>query len=174
MLGELFDKHGSDKQRLMGYGPLYDELTAGRAVTRVLEVGVKYGASLLAWADAFPLAEVYGIDIVPCWTGVAHPRVHVFVADSTSPKGIPEMPPFDLIVDDGSHAVHAQLMTMMNYLPLLHPEGVYVVEDVETEQNAFRLMELALKMGHASERRLSAAAPGILDNRMVVVAGKQR
>jgi predicted O-methyltransferase YrrM len=168
MLGELFDKHGSDKQRLMNYGPLYDEILAGRPITRVLEIGVKTGASLLAWAEAFPLAEVHGIDTQLVL--VAHPRVSVTRADSTSEDEVPALAPFDLIVDDGCHALGAQCRTMRNYLPLLHPEGVYVVEDVETEDNVIRLMQLASIMGFSSERRVSDAAPNIYDNRMVVVA----
>jgi len=178
MLGELFDKHGSDKQRLMGYGPLYDEVTSGRSVTRVLEIGVKSGASLLAWAEAFPLAKVIGIDLTidpvshACAT---HPRITCIETDSTDPEiELAARAPFDLIVDDGCHALHAQCETMRNFLPLLHPEGVYVVEDVETDDNAVRLRQLASLMGHDSELRLSACAPNIYDNRLVVVAGRDR
>jgi demethylmacrocin O-methyltransferase len=38
--------------------------------------------------------------------------------------------PFDLIVDDGSHIPDHQILTAKMLLPLLSPDGFYVIEDV--------------------------------------------
>lgn len=168
---DLFVKYDTDKQRLMGYGPIYDELTRGLVVTRVLEIGVRRGASLLAWADAFPEAAIYGLDVSSEAGDLVreHSRIFVINDDSTDHDSVPVCPPFDLIVDDGCHAFVAQSLTMQNFLPLLARGGVYVIEDVETDANAAALISEAEDMGHTAELLRSDAAPGICDNRLVVI-----
>jgi len=173
---ELFDKHGSDKERLMGYGVVYDELTRGRRICAVLEVGVKRGASVAAWAEGFPSAKVFGVDLdlrdVPNTISL-HPRVYLFQLDSTAPR--PSRAPtlyttsFDLIVDDGAHDLRSQTLTARNFLPQLAPGGVYVVEDVTSDENADALLDLASQEGLTARAVVSAAAPGILDNQLVVM-----
>lgn len=173
MLGELFDKYGSDKQRLMGYGPIYDGLVLGREITRVLEIGVKAGASLRAWREAFPGALVYGMDIAALPV-IADEGVYLMQVDSLDPKAVPILLPFDLIVDDGNHAGWAQLETMKNYLPLTRPDGIYVIEDVETDESAANLMSVAHTLGYDEFLVRSTPAPNIYDNRMVIIPGRER
>ena len=37
--------------------------------------------------------------------------------------------PFDIVIDDASHIVNHQAVTMRCLLPLVHPGGFYVIED---------------------------------------------
>jgi tRNA G46 methylase TrmB len=46
-----------------GYTPYYHEILDGKDVKRVLEIGIASGGSLRMWADYFPDAEIFGLDI---------------------------------------------------------------------------------------------------------------
>jgi SAM-dependent methyltransferase len=120
-----------------GYLPFYDELFAGlrdRDV-RVLELGVKEGASLCLWRDYFERGIIAGIDLLrPAMPD--DPRIRVFagrqqdtafldqVARDAAPDG------FDIIIDDCSHIGS---LTEVSFWHLfrrhLKPGGSYVIED---------------------------------------------
>jgi hypothetical protein len=77
-------------------------------VTRVLEIGVKRGASLRAWEDYFPSATIFGIDIKPKYAKSASNRSRVFIGSQADPELVQQVSKaadfaFALIVDDGSH-----------------------------------------------------------------------
>ena len=88
----------------------------------VLEIGVYRGGSLVLWREFFePDARIFGLDVV-----AAVPRfpkddgIRVAIADSTAEtagSSFPEQPHFDLIVDDGCHALEAQVATARNFFP---------------------------------------------------------
>ncbi len=136
-VSELFDKYGSDKNERNGYGHAYDELLTPRkkSVKAVLEIGVFHGASLRAWRDFFPNAVVYGFDVHPSFM-LVEDRIQTCLVDSTQAdevdlrmvrlNGIQ----FDLIVDDGSHILRHQLLTLANLWRYVKPGGLYVVEDI--------------------------------------------
>jgi len=132
MLASLFDRHGSDKNTLHSYSVAYEEVFKKmRNVSRLLEIGVKDCASLKAWAEFFPSVDVWGLDCV----GFDWPRK--IVGDATDPKIISMVPyGFDIIVDDGSHRVQDQLITLGLLWPHLRPGGYYFVEDI-TEPERF-------------------------------------
>lgn len=152
-IGEIMKRHGSDKGGPHGYGPVYDALfpPARRGLARaVLEIGVDYGHSLTGWAEVFPNAQVVGVDVrpPPWWPRACPPRVEVHQVDQRDAAGLARaaaglagphhtygevrpraMPAFDLIVDDGSHALDDQLLSLPVLLPWLAPGGAYVVEE---------------------------------------------
>jgi len=144
----LFEKHRTEKPR--AYGAVYDALPAP---ARVLELGIKTGRSLLAWAERWPDAAVYGMDTVlgNLDPGVrAHPRVVVVEGDATDPSHAPADLLFDLIVDDvgyTSHEVSDQLKIMRNYAARVRPGGTYVVEDITTEEGLSELIDTASRLG---------------------------
>jgi hypothetical protein len=41
-----------------------------------------------------------------------------------------QVPPLDIIIDDGAHIPHLQLATLRHFYPGLKPNGLYVIEDV--------------------------------------------
>jgi hypothetical protein len=121
---------------------------------RILEIGVKGGASLELWKALFPDAQVYGADIVPL-TSRLSAGITVFVADQGQPETIAaigeRLGPFDLVIDDGSHLGRHQVTTLHALLPHLSPGALYVIEDIHTPRRTgdTLLMELAtLAIGH--------------------------
>ena len=178
---ELFDKHGSLKQYEVGYGPVYDEVLQGMAVREVLEIGVKQGASLLAWAEEFPEAQIVGVDnfaegVEASAACQAHPRIRLIRANSTAPatRALLGAVLFDLIVDDGSHTVRDQLATLANFLPVMSPTGVYVVEDITSDENGEQLLASAREAGFAARMVRSDTPPPFVntyDNRLVIIRG---
>ena len=149
-LCELADKYQTDKggkstiyggcpgDTCHAYTPAYFLLFAGRQneVRRVLEIGVNAGSSLRMWEEFFPHAKISGFDILPHVLFNAG-RIRCYQADQSSAASlldavhrIATLPEFDLIVDDGSHELQHQLITMTTLLPFLSKGGIYVIEDV--------------------------------------------
>jgi spermidine synthase len=104
-------------------------------VQSILEIGLANGASLALWAQAFPEAEIVGVDINECRT--PHPalrasnRLTMFRADAYSPEFIKSLNRrFDVIIDDGPHTVVSQIKAVQLYSKLLNKDGLLVIEDV--------------------------------------------
>ena len=144
-------------------------------VTRVMEFGVFFGASILMWRDYFPRAQVVGVDtfagqlghgprfsnatiFLDLWrAGKVGERIHLIQADQSeaaeldrvmreADAAVPADEPapsgpcaagsgrgmFDLIVDDASHRMRDQQLTLAATFALLKPCGIYVLEDIHT------------------------------------------
>lgn len=144
-LNELFNKYGSDKGTMHGpshgYGPIYDAITAHRNIECLIEVGVEFGNSLMAWGEAFPDAEICGIDrVLP--TGFTLPNgnpVKLEYADQNRVESFWEndviqedWPMADIIIDDGGHCMNHHWVTLAGLWRKLKPGGIYVIEDVHT------------------------------------------
>lgn len=119
----------------------------------VLLIGLCRGASLAIWADFFPSARVYGVDIntsrvnltaLRFFRGLPRhvtDRVEVFSGDSTVPIGfpgalMPTMPLVDLVIDDGDHR-HESIVAGFNnmFLRILRPGGLWIIEDTNHGPN---------------------------------------
>jgi len=131
--------HGTDKASVShGYLKIYDDLLAPlrHGPRRILEIGVKGGASLRMWRDYFPEGQIFGADINPATLSQAGERISVHLADQSKPetlvKLVKENGPFDVIIDDGSHIWKHQNDTMRALLPLVKSGGFFIVEDLQT------------------------------------------
>lgn len=138
---QLFDRYGSDKNLVNGYGPVYDALLTPRreSIRSVLEVGVHRGASLMAWHGFFDDAEIVGIDNNAESVSFWHPKVVTFLCNAADRKALNYClrdRTFDLIVDDGFHALEHQVLALAFLWPRLNQGGLYVIEDVLDERNA--------------------------------------
>lgn len=128
-LHELGLKYGTDKATFHGYCPFYEQHLP-RTVGRLLEIGVKDGASLRMWRDFYPGAEVVGIDINP---PIAVEGCTVLQMDATDTKALATLGEFDVIIDDGSHFTsHQQIALAQLHLYQLKPGGWYIMEDAHT------------------------------------------
>ena len=117
---------------------------------KVLEVGVFQGFSILLWEKYFTKAEIYGIDITldTKWLNKTpvdllkdKKRVHLFEFDACRKENVDKFlkengGEFDIIIDDGSHLGHHQILTTLYYLPLLKRDGIMVIEDIGLFYNA--------------------------------------
>lgn len=98
----------------------------------------KPGASLRMWRDYFPNAQIFGVDIDPD-TLFSDERIVTMQMDQTDPESIEkfweETPDvlFDFMVDDGLHTFEAGLTLFRHSQHRLHPDGIWVIEDVGAE-----------------------------------------
>jgi SAM-dependent methyltransferase len=137
---EALTKHGSDKVTDHSYGPVYDALLAPDRlrVCTLLEIGVLEGASLRAWADAFPSAIVFGIDINLPPDRVVGERCRVTQADAADPLSVARalsmlgIGPLslDVVIDDASHKFRDQIAAFLLLWDYIRPGGIYVIEDI--------------------------------------------
>jgi cephalosporin hydroxylase len=153
-LCELAIKHQSDKGgRHLTYGggtchatheytPIYWDLMHKQKdmVKSVLEIGVNRGCSLRMWEEFFPNAQIVGLDIEPSALVHGGGRIQCFHADQNDPHSLTKaldiagQHPYDLIIDDGSHLMHHQAISLATLLPYLSDTGAYVVEDIPRDQ----------------------------------------
>jgi hypothetical protein len=149
-LRELFNKHGSDKSNFHNYECLYGTiLNRNHKIEKVLEIGLgsnntrvpsnmgakgKPGASLRAFREFLPNAQIYGADIDKCIL-FREDRIQTFFVDQTDPGSLAELAinvssDFDLIIDDGLHALNANISVLIFALDKIKPGGWIVIEDI--------------------------------------------
>lgn len=152
-LKELFDSYGSDKAVSdnggHNYHLLYGPILAPRDASAVLEIGLgtnnvgivsnmgrrgRPGASLRAFRDFLPGAQVYGADIDRDIL-FNEDRIATFFVDQTDISSFSVLGAFiprefDLIIDDGLHSPNANLATLTFGLDRLKIGGYLVIEDI--------------------------------------------
>ena len=107
---------------------------------RMLEIGVFRGGSLRMWKSYFhPESTIVGVDVDPSCAAHEIADQNVFVrigsqADANFLAAVNgEFGPFDIILDDGSHKTHHQILSFgALFRDALRDGGCYVVEDVHT------------------------------------------
>ncbi len=103
---------------------------------KVFEIGIAGGGSLEMWRDYFPKATVYGIDIYPK-SEMDSDRIKTFVADQADRGQLAAFIDkfgggYDIIIDDGGHAMDQQQISLGYLFRYVRPGGYYVIEDVHT------------------------------------------
>lgn len=135
----IFRRNGTDKGWPLHYGPVYERLFPDRkAVRNILEIGVDKGASLRAWLEIFPKANVIGIDINHC--DMSGDRVMCYQCrqdDYDSLMAAARWKSFDLIVDDGSHIINDTLASLVALWPYLSTTGYYVIEELAMNSGGY-------------------------------------
>jgi hypothetical protein len=154
-LTQLANQFGSDKGDTIlcahAYTRVYEALLgpAREQPLRLLEIGLVHGhtqdtmgdrleevgcPSLRMWAGYLPQASLFGFDIVD-FRALSEPRMTIFQGDQASAADLAALAeqaggPFDIIIDDGSHASHHQQITLAALFPHLAPGGLYCIEDL--------------------------------------------
>lgn len=120
-----------------GYMDHYERLLQRRRpkVERLLEIGVAGGRSLQLWHALFPAALIVGVDIVPECRLHQRRDIAVVIANAADAAKMHAVHvlygPFDVVIDDGSHEPGEVLAAFECLYPLLAPNGVYIVEDLD-------------------------------------------
>ena len=152
-LSSLLNKYGSDKAEkhdyFLVYSDFFSELGFNQNL-KILEIGLgtnnpdlistmgvngRPGASLRAFRDALPCSEIYGADIDQN-TLFTEERIKTAWVDQFDQNSFTAMTDsfgeskFDLIIDDGLHAVSANLNALIFSINSLKENGVFVVEDI--------------------------------------------
>jgi len=137
-LCHIMKKHGSDKGLGMhNYTTLYHEIFQSyrNDAFRLLEVGrAKNGASLHAWQEYFPHANIIGADSTP----LGHFKP-VYVFDQHSSDEIHSLfrdrivEPVDIIIDDAFHDFYENWNMFIHSIQYLNQGGLYFIEDLTIE-----------------------------------------
>ncbi len=106
----------------------------------MLEIGVFRGGSLRMWKEYFHTdSTIVGIDIDQSCLAheIADQNVFVRIGSQADPGFLAEVNgefgPFDIILDDGSHKTHHQIISFgVLFRSALRDGGCYMVEDVHT------------------------------------------
>lgn len=159
-LSTLARRYGSDKtadgRQGHGYVRVYEALLGSLRdrPLRILEIGLLHPQSQLEsvgksfercpsldmWADFAPRACVYGLDLED-FSAYRRPGVVVLQCDQGDRSALTEAvrtlgAPFDLIVEDGSHASHHQQVSLGTLFPFVRPGGWYAIEDLQWQPAA--------------------------------------
>jgi len=103
----------------------------------LLEIGVSQGGSLQMWKHYFgPQARIFGVDIDPKCKSLEEPNVQIFIGSQTDraflQKLKEQLPPLDILIDDGGHKMNQQIVTFEELFGLVKDDGVYLCEDTHT------------------------------------------
>ena len=93
------------------------------------------GNSLRVWDEYFPNAEILGLDI-KSFDLTSQGKVVVDYIDQSNKKLVDEyaakLSDYDIILDDGSHVMHDQQITMAAFFKSLKSGGIFVMEDLHS------------------------------------------
>jgi len=137
-ISNLAAKYNSDKQfKNHNYVGMYEQWIGNLHVNKILEIGLGGGASVRMWADYFPDAEVYTMELgqeefQKNWANSTMDvsDIKIIVGNSTEPKSWGNVPDnLSVIIDDGDHTPDSQIATFKLGFPKLRSRGLYFIED---------------------------------------------
>jgi hypothetical protein len=138
-LDTIFNKYDTDKNsHFHHYTRQYNALLSEfrNKPIKYLEIGVFNGGSLKAMRETFQESPcILGLDIDNRCKMYEDAENNVFVeiGDATNPSFIEHIiakyGSFDVILDDGSHTNKDVIKTFELLFPLLHDNGLYIIED---------------------------------------------
>jgi hypothetical protein len=140
MLTDIANKYDTDKGSKcshnppLNFTPIYEMMMGKmrKKPLKILEIGVANGNSLRMWAEYFPKAQIFGADIADK-SYLDTDRIKTFQCDQSDRASlrrlIEQTGDVDIIIEDGSHVVAHQQLT----LAMLKPHTkMYWVEDLHT------------------------------------------
>lgn len=125
---------GSDRESNHSYGDAYESLFPNRdRIELVMEVGVADGACMLAWRDVFPNALIVGMDIHQSASSYGE-RLEFHLGDQRNRHDCERAAKwgerlFDVIIEDATHELDGNLLTLFFLWPFVKPGGLYVIEE---------------------------------------------
>lgn len=94
------------------------------------------GNSLKVWRDYFPNSQILGLDIVKHTDIEDLDRINIDWIDQSKKDLVIEyankLQDYDIILDDGSHNVYDQQITLAYFFKSLKSGGIYVLEDLHS------------------------------------------
>lgn len=92
------------------------------------------GASLLMWRDYFYNSGIIGIDIND-HSRLNQERIRTYIADQGDRRQLRSLfqdKQVDIIIEDGSHFMHHQQISLGTLFHNVKPGGIFVIEDLHT------------------------------------------
>lgn len=143
------DSYGTDKHIHSYAGEAYEKLFSrfrDKQITLV-EIGVRGGASIQLWKKYFSNIQIYGLDNLQAnrennipvndeW--VSGDNVKLIIGDAYLEEVANQVPNnIDIFIDDGPHSLESHLLAIELYLPKMNNTGLFVIEDISYDANAF-------------------------------------
>lgn len=138
----------TDKHTSHSYIPhLYESLFCDYKDNKnnILEIGVREGDSLILWGKYFSKSKIYGIenyqDVVfngqleRSYDHINSKKIKIYINDAYDENFVKSLPNFNIIIDDGPHTLEHQLKSIDLYLPKLRENGIFIIEDIQSESN---------------------------------------
>lgn len=143
LLCKLGNLHETDKTSYHNYTLYYDNYFRDikDTIKSVCEIGIYNGGSLKMWRDYFINATIYGLDINPSPFNKKEERIVTTVVDQSDRIDLEvftdmhNLYDLDVIIDDGSHIMKDQQLSLGVLFRYLKSGGVYIIEDLHTSMN---------------------------------------
>jgi SAM-dependent methyltransferase len=201
-LCEIMGRHGSDKGSVdienshhnytTFYYSIFKDLSEKQL--RIFELGLgtnninvpsnmgingRPGASLFGWSEFFQNSSVFGADID---TNILFntKKIKTFYCDQTNANIIKKMwdepelqDNFDIIIEDGLHMFHANVIFFENSIHKLKPNGYFIIEDILEEYEVPFLLKIKEWEAHHKDCVFTLlkipSSKNIWDNTLLVV-----
>lgn len=139
-LKQLFEEHqGFRVHKLDHYLDIYDHYFSKYVDNPInfLEIGVAHGGSMELWKKFFHKESTfYGLDIIEECKQFERDNIKIYIGSQGSAPFLKklsnELPPLDIILDDGGHFAKYQIITFNHLWPKLKFGGLYICEDLHT------------------------------------------
>jgi hypothetical protein len=100
----------------------------------ILEIGIANGESLKMWKEYFDNSTIYGWDILDL-QHLSEERIKTFIVNQGNQEQINNFfeyndIQFDFIIDDGSHYLNDQIVSLFNLFYHLNSGGIYIIENM--------------------------------------------
>tara|TARA_B100000795_G_C22768184_1_gene426661 strand:- start:328 stop:1176 length:849 start_codon:yes stop_codon:yes gene_type:complete len=124
-----------------GYSKFYQEIfnNIKNENINIMEIGSFYGNASAALFFYFKNAKIFGADINPDMFKYESKRVKILQVDSSSPRSIKSEIidlniSFKIIIEDASHMLKDQIISLFMLFPTLQSGGYFIVEELDFPQ----------------------------------------
>ena len=131
-------KRKNDKIIAHGYAKIYENLFKSKKNNNlnILEIGSFYGNASAALYFYFKNSLIYSADINPDMYRYRGSRLKNFFVDSSSRESInknilEKKLEFDIIIEDASHMLKDQIISLFMLFPKVKKGGIFVVEEID-------------------------------------------
>ena len=121
-----------------GYSKYYEKIFSSKKNEKIniIEIGSFYGNASAALFFYFKNANIYGADINPDMFKYISNRIKSFYIDSSSVESIKneildKNIYFDIIIEDASHMLKDQIISLFMLFPVIKSGGYFIVEEID-------------------------------------------
>ena len=174
---ETNPKYGTDK----GYPKSYiDEFYEDKFLSlidseiKLVEIGVRSGASLKLWSEYFSKANIIGIDNLSDFNNYQVPinenwtssnKVTFIDADAYVQETVDKIDgKIDILIDDGPHTFASHVKLLELYTPKMNSDGMIIIEDISYDPN-----QLYSHVSEDLQDKSYVCDYGGYDNRLIVI-----
>ena len=136
-----YDKPSKDNKELVvshGYAKIYEKYFYRYKEKRlnIIELGSFYGNASAAFFFFFKNSQIYSADINPDMYIYRSKRLKNFFTDTSSRSSIEndiikKNVKFDLIIEDASHMLKDQIISLFILFKILKPGGYFIIEEID-------------------------------------------